>query len=81
MAAEKPLAFTRYELESLLPSGWGLLDATGSWDGRRKRWTGQLRDPADNDWPLSVSAASAVRLGRLEALRLAIDRLYREALG
>jgi hypothetical protein len=95
MAAKESLAYTEDEIRSYLPSGWSLLGAdpgaaelgpqiAGHWDGARKLWRTRVLDNVDYDWPLVVKAADAAKLGengRIEALRLAMDRLYRERLG
>jgi hypothetical protein len=95
MAANESLAYTEDEIRSFLPSGWRLLGAdpanveldpqvAGHWDGAKKVWRIRVVDNVDYDWPLVVKAADAVKLGengRMEALRLAMNRLYRERLG
>jgi hypothetical protein len=59
----------------------------GAWDAGKRVWRTRVLDNVDYDWPLVVKAADAARLGgehgdgRLEALRLAMDRLFRERLG
>lgn len=76
------LSYLPIEIKSYLPSGWSLPDdPTGTWDSRRAVWTVTVYDVADQDWKLSVKAADAARLGRLEALRHAMGTLYREGLG
>ena len=78
----EPLTFLPIELKSYLPPGWGLIDESGGhWDGRRHAWSTEVYDPADNSWTLRVSSAEAEKLGRLAALKQAVDVLYREALG
>lgn len=79
--SEQRLQFLAIELESVLPSGWGLLDGPGEWNPRRASWTTEVYDLADNHWTIEVRAAEAKQLGRLEALKRAVDKLYREALG
>jgi hypothetical protein len=95
MTANEPLVYTEDELRSFLPSGWRLLGAspapaeitpqeTGAWDGGKRVWRTRVVDNVDFDWPLVVKAADAAKLGdngRIEALRLAMDKLYRERLG
>jgi len=79
---EMALSYLPIEIKSYLPSGWSLPeDPTGQWDARRGAWTVTVFDVADQDWKLSVKAADAGRLGRLEALRRAMGTLYREGLG
>lgn len=78
----EPLTFLPIEVKSYLPSGWGLIDEHGGrWDARRGAWSAEVYDPADNSWTIRVTAADAGRHGRLAALKLAVDQLYREALG
>jgi hypothetical protein len=93
--ANEPLAYTEDEIRSFLPSGWRLAAADdptgeivpftfGHWDGRQNLWRMRVVDNVDFDWPLVVKAADAAKLGangRLEALRRAMDKLYRERLG
>jgi hypothetical protein len=87
------LVYTEDEVRSYLPSGWRLLAAEdanaeilphtfGSWDAGKRVWRMRVVDNVDFDWPLVVKAADAAKLGgRLEALRRAMDKLYRERLG
>lgn len=78
----EPLTFLPIEVKSYLPSGWGLIDEHGGrWDARRRAWSTEVYDLADNNWTIEVSAVDADKLGRLAALKLAVDELYREALG
>jgi hypothetical protein len=77
----RPLSYIQDEIKSYLPSGWSLGEESGRWDAKRGTWTIQVLDSADQDWPLAVKAAAAEKLGRLPALKLAMDRVYREGLG
>jgi hypothetical protein len=95
MTANEPLTYTEDEIRSFLPSGWRLAAADdptgemvpfafGHWDPRQAVWRMRVIDNVDFDWPLVVKAADAAKLGangRLEALRRAMDKLYRERLG
>ena len=95
MTATEPLTYTEDEVRSYLPSGWRLLaveDApaelsphlAGHWDARKGAWRLRVLDNVDFDWPLVVKAADAAKLGgngRIEALRQAMDKLFRERLG
>lgn len=95
MTANEPLGYTEDEIRSFLPSGWRLGAADpanaelvphtfGHWDAGKKVWRMRIVDNVDFDWPLVVKAADAAGLGtsgRLEALRRAMDKLYRERLG
>ncbi len=75
--------FTATEIRGLLPGGWNLADPAdpGSWDGSGRRWRTGLLDSADVRREVAVDAGEIDRHGRLEALRRAVDRVYREALG
>ena len=76
------LQYTESEIRSYLPSGWDILgDRQGAWDAKKKVWHATVLDNVDFDWPVEVKAAEVTKVGRMEALRLAIDRLYRERLG
>jgi hypothetical protein len=95
MTPTEPLGYTEDEIRSYLPSGWRLAAAEGPnaelsprtfghWDAARRVWRMRVLDNVDFDWPLVVKAADAAKLGasgRLEALRRAMDKLYRERLG
>jgi len=76
-----PVAYSTPEIESFLPSGWSLDGPPGGWDGKRGVWSVAVRDGADQEWKLEVKGAEADKRGRLEALKLAADGLYRDALG
>lgn len=78
-----PLYYTRTELESYLPSGWSLPPegAEGHWDPQRKTWSITVLDGVDFQWSLTVAGPDAQAKGRLEALREAMDRLFRHRLG
>lgn len=76
------LGYTETEVRSYLPSGWDLIgNPEGAWDDTKKAWLATVIDNVDFDWPLEVAVGEAEKLGRLEALRQAFDRLYRERLG
>jgi hypothetical protein len=95
MIATESLVYTEDEVRSYLPSGWRLLAAEdapaelsphiiGHWDAGKRLWRMRVVDNVDFDWPLVVKAAEVAKLGangRLEALRLAMDKVYRERLG
>ena len=78
--AAAPVRYVRQEIDSFLPSGWSLAGPPGTWDARRGEWSAVVRDGADQEWKLMVKGAEAARRGRLEALKRAVDELYREAL-
>lgn len=77
------LQYTETEIRSFLPSGWDLLGKPlqGAWDAKKNLWRATVLDNVDFDWPVEVKADEASKLGRLEALRTAINRVYRERLG
>lgn len=78
----EPLRYTETEVRSVLPSGWNLTgDPAGSWDAKKRIWRTTVLDNVDFDWPVAVDPAAVASLGRLEALRRAMDRVYRERLG
>jgi len=78
----EPLRYTETEVRSFLPTGWSLSgDPAGSWDAKKRVWRTTVIDNVDFDWPLAVDAGDAASLGRMEALRRAMDRVYRERLG
>ncbi len=74
--------YTPEELRSYLPSGWELADdGAVEWDGRREALTLRVIDNVKFDWPVTVRAKDAAAHGRLEALRRAMDQVFRERLG
>jgi hypothetical protein len=78
----EPLNYTETEIRSFLPAGWDLIgDRRGAWDSKKKVWRATVIDNVDFDWPVEIDAGEVGKLGRLEALRQAFDRLYRERLG
>ncbi|HEY7215878.1 MAG TPA: hypothetical protein VIC28_14720 [Thermoanaerobaculia bacterium] len=78
----EPLRYTETEIRSYLPTGWDLIGSPeGAWDPKKKIWRAKVIDNVDFDWPVEVDAGDAAELGRLEALRQAFDRVYRERLG
>lgn len=82
MKTSESVGYTETEIRSYLPTGWNLVGTpTGNWDAKKKVWRATLLDNVDFDWPVEVEAGEASSLGRLEALRRAIDRVYRERLG
>ncbi len=83
MSSETDLGYTRHELLDYLPGGWSLADPAdaGAWDPHRRRWEVTLRDIAEVEWQLEVDGKAAAKAGRIEALKEAVDELYRSALG
>jgi len=80
--SEAPFGYTEEELRSYLPTGWNLVGpATGDWDERKKRWSTRIEDGTDMRWDLVVDGGEVEKKGRVEALRLAVDKLYRDRLG
>jgi hypothetical protein len=79
---EAPFGYTEDELRSYLPTGWNLTgSAEGSWNPKKGRWAVRVEDGTDVRWDLVVDAREAEDKGRHEALRLGVDRLFRERLG
>jgi hypothetical protein len=80
---EAPLDYLPRELQSYLPTGWNLADEVdpGRWLDHSGLWSGEVVDGAEQSWKLEVTGADAVKHGRLEALRLAFERVYRRSLG
>jgi hypothetical protein len=79
---DETLQYTETEIRSFLPTGWDLIgERQGAWDAKKKVWRATVLDNVDFDWPLEVKPGEASKLGRLEALRQAMDRVYRERLG
>lgn len=82
MKTPAPLLYTESEVRSFLPTGWGLAGTTpGAWDPKKKVWRTMVIDNVDFDWPVEVAPKDADANGRIEALRQAFDRVYRERLG
>jgi hypothetical protein len=82
MKTNDSLTYTETEIRSYLPTGWSLTDeGEGSWDAKKKVWRSRVIDNVDFDWPVVVKADEANSLGRLEALRRAMNKVFRERLG
>ncbi len=83
--SDSSVSYTMIEVQSVLPSGWSLGAAPGTPErdrkGRLPAWAIKVQDVADVDWDLQVKAEAVLKLGRMEALKQAMDKLYREALG
>lgn len=78
------LSYTTAEVRGLLPSGWNLVEGGRvRHDAKRDSYAVDVQDPTDTTWPLAVDRRAVEASGgdRLAALRVAIDELYREALG
>lgn len=72
------LSYSTIELESHLPSGWSLEAVEGSYDPKRQRWRIAVQDISELVWTLVVDRKEAELLGRIPALRAAINRLERK---
>jgi hypothetical protein len=82
MKTNEPLSYTETEVRSYLPSGWNLTDdGPGAWDAKKEVWRTTILDNVEYDYPVVVKPADVKSLGRIEALRQAFDRVYRERLG
>jgi hypothetical protein len=82
MTTNEPLQYTETEIRSYLPTGWALAgNPDGVWDPKKKVWQATVLDNVDFDWPVKVTAGEMDKHGRLEALRLAMDKVFRERLG
>jgi hypothetical protein len=80
--AQERLDYTEIEVRSFLPSGWNLVGSdAGSWDSKKGTWTTTVLDNVDYDWKVEIKPADVLKLGRLDALKVAVDRVYRERLG
>lgn len=78
----QPLSYTDTEIRSVLPTGWDIArNDRGSWDEKKRSWQVRVLDNVDFDWPVVVKADDASSLGRLEALRRAMNTVFRERLG
>ncbi len=77
-----PMVYTEAELRGCLPAGWSLVrTAAGPRSRHGDAYVFTTRDGADQDWEIVVEAQAAGRLGRIEALREAIQRVQRRGLG
>ena len=76
------LSYLPIEVRSYLPGGWVLPDSEfGAWDAKEKTWKIKVIDGADAAHTISVEAGAAGSVGRMEALRKAVDSIYRKSLG
>lgn len=71
------LSYSSVELESYLPSGWSLEEPAGSFEPDEKQWRIAVQDVGEMISTLAVRLEDADRLGRIPALKAAIDKLYR----
>ncbi len=72
------ISYNETEVRSYLPNGWHLRWDGGRWDEKADTWKTSVIDNVDFDWQLEVKASDAAKHGRMEALRQAIDRTYRQ---
>ena len=76
-----PVSYLPQEIRSYLPTGWNLASETGRFDAKKGQWQITVVDGAENEWPLEVASKDTDKVGRIPALRRAMDQLYRAALG
>lgn len=81
MTNRDDISYMETEVLSHLPSGWDLVDGAGAWDGDREAWVIRVIDEVDFDWDVAIRPDKAEKLGRMEALRQAMDRVQRGRLG
>lgn len=82
MSEYAPFSYTEDELRSYLPTGWDLVGPMeGEWNAKKKRWSTRVEDTADMRWDIVVEAGEVDEKGRIEALRLGVDRVFRGRLG
>ena len=82
--SDEPLSYTLDEVKSFLPTGWCLPgggESPGAGDAKARVWKTTVLDNVDFDWPVVVRTWEAASLGRIEALRQAMDKVFRERLG
>ena len=80
MTQQTPVSYSPIEVRGYLPGGWSLATEPDSQESANPdSWSVTLIDIADMEWPLTVSPRDVEKLGRIEALRQAIDRIYRKA--
>lgn len=73
------LAYSSIEIRSYLPPGWNLQQPEGSFESQKRRWEIEVQDISELVSTLAVDQKQADMLGRIPALRAAIDRLVRKA--
>lgn len=79
-----PSLYTTWEVRACLPNGWTVKnddELLGKWDASGQTWRLRLFDGADVEWTLEVKRSEIDKLGRSDALRGSMNRLYRDALG
>lgn len=76
------LFYTDEELQSYLPSGWNLAPTDDDgWDPEENVYRLTVLDEVDHDWPVKVTGSKAGKVGRLEALRQAMEETQYGRLG
>jgi hypothetical protein len=73
-----PVIFTDVELESYLPAGWVLAEGSSDWDAGKATFRRKVIDLCDLDWELAIPHSAVEKLGRIGALRQAVDELDRK---
>jgi hypothetical protein len=73
-----PVIYTDVELESYLPAGWTLAEEGGDWDAAKGTFRCKVIDLCDLDWELAIPRTNVEKLGRIQALRRAVDELDRK---
>ena len=82
MSVPERYQYTEDELRSYLPSGWELVEGgEAAWDDKKQAVRLRVIDNVHFDWPVVVKASDADREGRMEALRQAMQGVYRGRLG
>lgn len=74
------LTYLPVEIAGVLASGW-TLGGDGAFDAKKRVFKARLCDPTDTEWDFEVTAERVERLGRIGALREAVERVVRESLG
>jgi hypothetical protein len=83
MTETASIRYNDLEVSGYLPSGWtlGASIESAQWNTRRRTWTLRVTDPAQVEWDLVVREQDVEKHGRIEALRRAVDQVYRTGLG
>jgi hypothetical protein len=81
--SDAPLHYNLTEIRSYLPTGWNLVndENPGRWNPKKRVWEVAVHDGADMTWTVRVPTGAATERGRLEALRIAMNKVYREGIG
>jgi hypothetical protein len=88
MTEGQRITYSDEEVRSFLPSGWALADRStgedgtaGEWDAKKRAWKIGVIDNVEFEYPVVVKAAELSDGGRIEALKRAMNRVFRERLG